>query len=321
MDQGTRSLIKRHNEYVREQVVRDLDALETKLNVKRQASNMAHSAVDKAKGTLGMKQDGQSKDAASVAKANAVPLALVGVGGALLARNLSHVLGGNSTTRRTGVEYVPATYETGRTPMYDTSGESSGGLKDTLSSKVGDAKAALSDAGSKLSDKASGVKDTVGSKVDSAKGTASDTGGSMADRASGAKDTMVNAVPSRGEVVTMAKDHAPVLGAAAMAAGLIAGALAPRTRMEEEKLAPLQHQVVDRATDMAETNLDRAKGAAKGALEAGKEAVSEEYASSDSSDDPEPATSRITTPNRITGLDGTTDTVTNGIGGSSASRL
>jgi len=301
MDQEPRALIKRHNEYVREQVVHDLEALEEKLNVKRQMSEKAHNVVDKAKGTLGMNQGQyvQVHDTKGFARKNAVPLAAMGLGGALLARNAKQYKEQKDMYAQTYPVYAgtPPTYE------QDTSGggmaSRAGDVKDAAASKVAGAKDAAS---SKVSDATSAVTD----KASSVKGSVSDASTMAAVRASEMKDTvtgkageMVERVPSRQQTIQAAKENAPVVGFAALAIGALAGAFIPRTRMEEERLAPIQEQVIDKATEAAEGAVDKTKGA----LQAGAEKVSEEMGSgSESSTEVDPL---VTTPNRITGVGAT----------------
>jgi hypothetical protein len=291
MDQEPRALIKRHNEYVREQVVHDLEALEEKLNVKRQVSEKAHNVVDKAKGTLGMNQDVQVHDAKGFARKNAVPLAAVGLGGALLARNAKQQMEQNKRYEQTYPVYA------GTPPTYSNDADSNGGgvasragdVKDAAASKVSDAKGAVSD-------KASSLKDSV-----------SDAGSMASVRASEMKDTvtgkageMVERVPSRQQTIQAAKENAPVVGFAALAIGALAGAFIPRTRMEEERLAPIQEQVIDKATEAVEDTVDKTKGA----LQAGAEKVGEEMGGGSESSQTE-VDPLVTTPNRITGVGAT----------------
>jgi len=292
MDQEPRALIKRHNEYVREQVVHDLEALEEKLNVKRQVSEKAHNVVDKAKGTLGMNQGQyvQVHDTKGFARKNAVPLAAMGLGGALLARNAKQYKEQKETYARTYPVYAgtPPTYEE------DTSG---GGL----SSKASDAKDAATA-------KVSGATSAVSDKASSVKGTVADAGTTAAVRASEMKDTVtekagaiVEKVPSRQQTVQAAKENAPVVGFAALAIGALAGAFIPRTQMEKERLAPIQEQVIDKATEAAEGAVDKTKGA----LQAGAEKVSEEMGGGESGKSTPEVDPLVTTPNRITGVGAT----------------
>jgi hypothetical protein len=302
MDQEPRALIKRHNEYVREQVVQDLEALEEKLNVKRQVSEKAHTVVDKAKGTLGMNQDGQVHGAKGFVRKNAVPLAAVGLGGALLARNTRQMMTHDERFETTYPVYA------GTPPTTDTSdgngiGAKAGDVKHAAASKV-------SGATSAMSDKAGSMKDSVSGTVSNAGSTISDASTTVAVRASEMKDTVaekagavVDRVPSRQQTIQAAKENAPVVGFAALAVGALAGAFIPRTRMEEERLAPMQEQVIDKATHAVEDTVDKTKEA----LQAGAEKVGEEMGSGSSSDSSSSSEvdPLVTTPNRITGAGAT----------------
>jgi hypothetical protein len=290
MDQEPRALIKRHNEYVREQVVQDLEALEEKLNVKRHVSEKAHNVVDKAKGTLGMNQDGQVHGAKGFARQNAVPLAAVGLGGALLARNTKKMMTQDE-------RYAATTPVYAGTPPTTGNGNGNGG---GITSKAGDVKDAaaskMGDATSAVTDKASSVKDSV-----------SDASTMAAVKASEMKDTVtekatmvVDKVPSRQQTIRAARENAPVVGFAALAVGALAGAFIPRSRMEEERLAPIQEQVIDKATEAVEETVDKTKGA----LQAGAEKVGEEMGGTSESSQTE-VDPLVTTPNRITGVGAT----------------
>jgi len=309
MDQEPRALIKRHNEYVREQVVRDLEALEEKMNVKRQVSHKAHDVVDKAKGTLGMKSQEEVHGVGGFAKANAVPLAAVGLGGALLARNATKMKSSSNGHVAYTETTVPSSYEDSSSPgMKDKLAGKVGGVKDTATSKVSDVTGTVtgkaSDVKGTVAGKASDVRGTVTDKATGVKDTVADTGTMVAVRASEMKDSVVEAVPSRQQVTRVAKDNAPLLGLAALAAGILAGALAPRTRMEEERIAPLQESLAERAHDVVEQGKDMVGekvDTAKSALKTGVETVQEELSTSDSDTGSEPMT---TTPNRITASSG-----------------
>jgi hypothetical protein len=298
MDQEPRALIKRHNEYVREQVVHDLEALEEKLNVKRHASEKAHAVVDKAKGTLGMSKDTEVHGVGDFARKNAVPLAAVGLGGALLARNAKQVLGHNGNGKPTS-----------HTDMYAYETAHDEGTKDKLVSKASDVKDAatgkVSDAKLAVTDTASSVKDTVTGKAADMRHSVSDAGTLAAVRASELKDSVaerVPSMPSRAQAKQTVKENAPLFGLAALALGALAGAFIPRTRMEEERLAPVQESVLGKATDVVSEKVDMAKDAVQAGVETVKDGVKDgvdtvkDELSSSTEDD-----STVTTPNRITG--------------------
>jgi len=304
MDQGTHSLIKRHNDYVRDQVVRDLDALETKLNVKRQVGEKAHTVIDKAKGTLGMNQDGHAQSVGGFLRSNIVPLLAVGAGGAILARNAREV-----TTHPDNYNSMAgSTYSSGgEVPYQGPSGDNGGSIFASAHDSLGNVTGVMGDrmgsAKSTVADTASTMTDKVAGGFGSARSTVTDASSTVALQATYAKDAVVDHIPSRAEAAQMAKQNAPVVGLAALAAGVLAGAFAPRTRFEETKLAPLQETVTEtvkeKATDVLDETVDRAKGAS----EAGKDAVEEELSqsSSDTSSGSGFGDPLTTTPNRITG--------------------
>jgi len=299
MDQEPRTLIKRHNEYVREQVVHDLEALEEKLNVKRQVSERAtavtHTVVDKAKGTLGMNQE-EVHGVSGFARKNAVPLAAVGLGGALLARNAKQMRDQQSNVHGTYVEtsgYAAGPVVDNEPSTKDKLASKASGLKDSAASTVTDRASSVKDT---VTGTASTVKGSVTDTASSVKGTVTEAGTMAAVRASEVKDTVVQKVPSRQQVVSTAKENAPLVGFAALALGALAGAFVPRTKMEESKLAPLQENVLETAKDAVESNVDKAKGA----LQAGVETVKDEVGGDSSEEEP-----KTTTKNRITGAGAT----------------
>lgn len=321
MDQGTQRLITRHNEQMRELIVRDIDALENKLNVKRQVSSMADDAVDKVKGTLGMNNRNPNEGWGDFVRHNAAPLAAIGLGGTLLARNLRTRMETHTTTVGTSSEHAVAGGYTGTSGAasrtYDD-GNGSSGMKDRASSVATSVQDTASTGVSSAKEKVSGATSMVGDKASHAKDTVS-------THAVHAKDVVVERIPSRDEARRMAHDHSQLLGVAALAAGAVAGAFIPRSRAEKEKLAPVQSSMKDKASDLVETGVEKAKETADRAAEAvrtGAETAKEEFsdqgsddssASSSFDDDLSGDTPRDTTPdslptvtqpNRITGGSG-----------------
>jgi hypothetical protein len=310
VDQAAQELITRHNETIRELIVRDIDALEEKLDVKRQISHKADAATDKVKGMLGMSHTNQDASWGGFARHNAVPLAAIGVGGALLARNLRSRVETQATQSMTtrmvsDSSYVP---HPGSTQASDD-----GGLSDTASDMKASAVESLDSAQQKASEvadtaraKASDVKDTVAS-------TAADAKETLTSGAVHAREMVVEHVPSRQQAKEMATDHYQLLGLAALAAGAVAGTFAPRTKAEERTLAPMQAQVKDKAGELVEGGVEKVKETADRAADAlgvAAETAREEFA--DSGED-EPPSTGVTTPNRITGSR-TTNGSTPGVG-------
>ncbi|MCW2928533.1 MAG: hypothetical protein JWM86_2501 [Thermoleophilia bacterium] len=278
MDQGTQRLIKRHNAQMRDLIVRDIDALEDKLNVKRQVATKVDDAVDTVKGKLGMNSDTTTGSWSTFARGNAVPLAAISFGGAMLAKNLQ-ARASAGTTQNPGY------------PMASTTVQSSsdgGGIRESVGGKASDAKDAITG-------KAGAATEMVG------------------EHASHAKDVIVERIPSRDQAVSVVKDHGQLLGMAALAAGALAGTFMPRTQAEEARLAPLQSQVRDKASELVETGkelvqdkVETAQEAVVAGVETAKETFSEDqsesaeddttFGSSETSELPD-----LTQPNRILG--------------------
>lgn len=302
MDQAAHELISRHNEQMRELIVRDIDLLERKLNVKRQVLLKADAAMDKVKGTLGMNGT-REEGATGFVRQNAAPLLAIGVGGALLARNVRHREGqhGQSTTTRYMAEssYV-------LTPSGSQGGDE--GIKERAGAAIGDVQA-----------KASDGLDTAKGKAIDAKDRVSEAADSVASQAVHAKDVMVEHIPSRQQASQMAHDHNQLFGLAALAAGALAGTFIPRSRAEERRIAPVQEQVKEKASELVDVGVEKAKDTADraaGALEAAAETARDEF--KDDGDDQPPSTTPsglpdLTRPNRITGSSPTDAASTSGL--------
>ena len=326
MDQAAQELITRHNEQVRELIVRDIDALSGKLDVKRQVSRRKDEAMDKVKGTLGMNQGNPGESWSGFARHNAVPLLAVGLGGAILARNAKARAASadtQSTTTRYMSEssYVPESSSDGKV---DEAKAKVSEAADSAKAKVSDvadiAKATASDVAETARAKVTGARDTVVEGATSAKET-------VATQAVHAKDVVVEHVPSREQASRMATDHYTLVGLAALGAGAAIGTFMPRTQFEERKLAPVQDKVKDRAGELVEGGVEKAKETADraaDALSAAAETAKEEFAEAGDEGDEPPSTTDLpdlTRPNRITGSRGTSanGTPTTSGGGSSGS--
>jgi hypothetical protein len=330
VDQAAQELITRHNEQMRELIVRDIDALEEKLNVKRQVSLKADAATDKVKGMLGMSHTNQDESWGGFARHNAVPLAAIGVGGALLARNLRSRMDTQdtqSTTTRlvSDSSYVPypGTAHVGEDGGTSRLSDKASDVKASAAEGVDAAKEKVAAASDTAKAKASEVADKASDAADTAKAKVADAKETVSTQAVHAKDVVVEHIPSRDEAKEMATDHYQLLGLAALAAGAVAGTFAPRTKLEERKLAPVQAQVKEKATTLVEDGVEKAKETADRAAEAlsvAAETAKEEFA--DTGDDEPPSGSSssdlpdLTRPNRITSSR-STNGATSGAGSSS----
>lgn len=315
MDPAAQELISRHNEQMRELIVRDIDALQDKLNVKRQVSAKADHALDKVKGTLGMNHRTQDEGWTSFVRHNAAPLAAVGLGGVVLAKNLRDRTSTTDTQTTTTRQITESSY----VPYPAGSSDDGGSMKDKAASKVGDVQSAASDQLDSAREKVTDVTDTARIKAMDAKDAVS-------EQAVHAKEVIVEHIPTRQQAKRAAHDHSQLLGLAALAAGAVAGTFVPRTRAEERKLAPMQAQVKDKASDLVEGGVEKAKETADRAAEAlsvAAETAKEEFA--DSGEEP-PSSGLdtgselpdVTRTNRITG---TRPGVASGVDGTSGTTL
>jgi gas vesicle protein len=94
------------------------------------------------------------------------------------------------------------------------------------------------------------------------------------------KDRVVGASPDPDQVKQQAKRAKSVaqenplgLAVGAIAAGFLAGMLAPSTRVEDERLGPMADDVKDRATQTGQEALERGKQVAQDAAETAKDSA------------------------------------------------
>lgn len=305
MDPAAQELITRHNEQVRELIVRDIDALSGKLDVKAQVSRRKDEAMDKLKGTLGMNHSDPGESLTGFARHNAVPLAAIALGGAILARN-ARARAASSDTQSTTTRLVT---ESSYVP--DASNDSRVDEAKAKVSEVADsARATASDVAAKASDVADTAKAKVTDVKDSVLDGASSAKVTVSTQAVHAKEVVVEHVPSRQQASQMATDHYTLVGLAALGAGAALGTFMPRTQFEERKLAPVQDKVKDRAGELVEGGVEKARETADraaDALSAAAETAKDEFAEAGDDTDEPPSTDLpdLTRPNRITGSRGT----------------
>lgn len=147
----------------------------------------------------------------------------------------------------------------------------------TVADKAGSARDSVSSTASTVGEKVGSAASTVGDKVGSAKESAASTASTMGDRVSSARESVSSGAGSAsetaGSAVGTVKDHMPSTGDArqgvrqvagvakanpmalavgALVLGAAAGIALPRTRVEEETVAPvaedLKEQGVAKAT-------------------------------------------------------------------------
>lgn len=143
----------------------------------------------------------------------------------------------------------------------------------------------VSDTKDKLTGKASDVKDrvtgTVSSATDSIGGGDSSSGGSSGGGGlSATKDKISSATPDAQEVKHKARRAASVaqenplgLAIGSLALGFLAGALIPRTDVENEKIGPIADQIKEEAQNVGHEAIERGKAVVEQAQEAASTAM------------------------------------------------
>ena len=113
------------------------------------------------------------------------------------------------------------------------------------------------------------AKESVSEKVDSLK-----------SKVTGAKDSVADATPSSGDVkhgakrtVGIAQENPLGLAIGSIAAGFLLGMVLPSSRMEEERLGPMAHEVRDQVTELGQEALAHGKEVASEAADAATEAA------------------------------------------------
>lgn len=109
-----------------------------------------------------------------------------------------------------------------------------------------------------------------------------DVPGRAKERVSGAVDSLRGRTPDAGQVkdgakqaVSTAESNPLGLALGFAAAGFIAGLLAPKTRVENEKLGPMSDQVMEQAKQTGQEALERGKQVAQETAEAAMETAQE----------------------------------------------
>jgi gas vesicle protein len=115
------------------------------------------------------------------------------------------------------------------------------------------------------------TKEAVSDKVQSVKDKVTGVGGRVSDATPDADQAKQQARRAAG----MAQENPLGLAIGAVAVGFVAGMLAPSTRVEEEKLGPMAHQVRDQVTETAQTAVEHGKQVAQDAAQAATETAKE----------------------------------------------
>jgi hypothetical protein len=151
-----------------------------------------------------------------------------------------------------------------------------GEAADAFSTRIEEAMYTARDRASALRDR---VVDTAGQSYARATDAASqgyaraqDYAGRAGDYASRTADVVSRNTSNLASTIS---DNPVLLGALGLVAGALLGAVIPRSRSEEEMLAPLADRTVETARDVAGEALDRGERVARAAVRAGMEAAND----------------------------------------------
>jgi len=295
-------LIMKRNEQTRQEVAADINALEEKLNVKKQVTHareemvgtvmekkdeIVHKVKDKIPGMGSSSSNGGSSPVgvgtvASLAVQNPLAALAFAYGAKTLFSSWQDRRSQNLRTRST-YNFQPG-YPVESSARYPMEENDSPGLKDRVSG-----------VGSSITDKA-------GSAGSAITGKASNAGSAVAGRASDLKQGVGQKLPSDSEELRRTvRENLPAAGIAAMAFGAMAGLAAPRTNMENEYVGQVREQLVEKGSELVDKGQELA-GQAKTAVtegvsagvDAAKETTKDEMSSGSSSTEKPYATSGST---------------------------
>lgn len=242
-------LIKQRNERAREELASDIDVLADRLNVRKQVDYKKQHIVESIKGRLGMATqvhgsvDAQHQHGAlGTIRENKVASAMVAIGAAQLLRSIA---------RHANFD-MPATVAGGG---------------DGVSAGAGEVMRRAAEVADQASVTASDAKDAVVERASTVSAVAGERAGEVVG-------SVRETVPtSRVEIEQAASGHLTAFGIGAFALGAIIGALAPKTRFEDEHLGDVREELVDtvqqraiEAKDAVQTAAGEAKDTVKGAV-------------------------------------------------------
>jgi hypothetical protein len=279
--------IERALEKTRMEITRTVDAIQSRVTpgqVFQELYDAARSGPTDYVRNLGL-----------AAKNNPIPLALVGVGLAWLAtsggRTPSYLRG----TRETGADAGAAR---GSEALGDAAAAAGGYMRSAAdyAGAVGRSAADMAgEAGERMDDMAAGTSDRVRQMSDDVRSLAAEWREGAASAGEATRERARRVGAKAQEQAAHLRDGAShlwheqplVVGALALAAGAMLGALLPSTRRENELMGETRDRFMDQATLMGEQALDEATAAAKSAVDAAADAATGEAA--DATDPSQPA--------------------------------
>jgi hypothetical protein len=280
--------IERDLEQTRMQITRTIDAIQSRLTpgqVFQEVYDLARGGPTDYVRNLGL-----------AAKNNPVPLALVGVGLAWLAtsggRTPSYLRGAR------GAGYDAGASGGGSEAMGDAATAAGGYIRSAADDAAAIGRSAAdiaSEASGRVDDMAAGASQRVRQMSDDVRSLAAEWGEGAASAGEAARERARRAGAKAQDQAARLRDSAShlwreqplVVGALALAAGAMLGAMLPSTRRENELMGETRDQFVDQATLMGEQALDEATAAARSAMDAAAGAATGEAAATPDPSQPE----------------------------------
>ena len=146
---------------------------------------------------------------------------------------------------------------------------------DMIRQQIEETRRDMGDTVSALSHKAdvkSRAKDTISEKKDALIGKVSGAGDRVGDATPDGEDVKQTARKAKG----LAQDNPLGLAVAGVAIGFLIGTLAPKTKVENEKLGPIADDVKEKAKETGQEALERGKDVAQQAAQSAAETVQEQ---------------------------------------------
>jgi ElaB/YqjD/DUF883 family membrane-anchored ribosome-binding protein len=263
--------LEQEAEQTRAQLARTLDELRERIT----PGQLVDQAVDYAKDSGG---GVFVRNLGNQMTANPLPVALIGAGVAWLmlsngtrsARSSRVKEGAIDRARRAAIDTAARMADTAPGAASQVAGEV-GAAAEGAASAYQSATSSASEANGRLSDSASRAASAAYGQFSD---TASDAYDRLSDTASRATSTMSETASSFGErtaaasrdMLQFCKTQPLMLAGIGMALGAILGALIPPTETEDRLMGESRDQLKDRARDVAEDQIERAKSATASAL-------------------------------------------------------
>jgi len=240
--------VEREVEATRGQIDQTVEALKEKMQPKE--------LFDEATRLMGSTSNKVLTTVVEQAKANPIPIALIGVGIAWLA--LSQTRKASAGTDAYAGQYYE-TYE-----GYDEDGNFSTKLKRRVSDAVGQARGALAGAKAKAEGAAAAAKEKLAAGKTAAADGAGQASGRFAEFRTTAQTRAAEASRAAQARFQETLDSEPlILAAIGLAVGAAIGASLPASRTENRLIGPHRDRLVGKGRDMAKSSLDEARSVAQ----------------------------------------------------------